>query len=145
MVPTYVEVKSFNGCGLRDVWKISVVASYFLAMASLFTYFLFWGEIHVIFGRPILDFYKPSDEAPNVLKLECIDSGGRASSNARFKFYNSTGALLRDQPTDTNRNYLTYNIARDSEAIVRCTIGEEHSGDISFAGNLFVVSDRYSC
>ena len=94
----------------------------------------------MIFCRPFLDFYKPSEKTPNVLRLECIDSGGRANSNARFDFYNSTGALLRDQPADTNRNYLTYNIARDSEAIVRCTVGEEHSGDISFAGNLFVVS-----
>ena len=106
-------------------------------MAFLFTFLLFCGSIHIILCRPSLDFY--SNGAQNELILECIDSGGRASSNARFEFHNSTGALLRDQPTDTNRNYLTYNITRDSEAIVRCTVGDEHSEDIAFAGNLLAI------
>ena len=102
-------------------------------MASLFKYVLLWGSIHIVLGTPTLDFYLPSSQSPNVLRLECIN-GGQADPSARFEFQNSMGVFLRDLPTDTNENYRTYDITADSEAVIRCVVGEGRSEAVVFAG-----------
>ena len=102
-------------------------------MASLFIYTLVWCSIHVILGIPTLDYYLPSREAPNVLRLECISDSGVADTNARFKFYNTSNVLLMEQPTDVNEDYLTY-IAADFEVKIRCEIQGGHSESIMFYG-----------
>ena len=103
-------------------------------MASLFIYTLVWCSIHVILGIPTLDYYLPSREAPNVLRLECISDSGVADTNVRFKFYNTSGVLLMEQPTDVNEEYLTYNIAADFEVNIRCEIQAEYSESAMFYG-----------
>ena len=103
-------------------------------MASLFIYTLVWCFIHVILGIPTLDYYLPSREAPNVLRLECVSDSGVADTNARFKFYNTSDVLLVEQSTDVNENYLTYDIAADFEVNIRCEIQGEHSESVMFYG-----------
>ena len=39
-------------------------------------YSLVWCSIHVILGIPTLDYYLPSREAPNVLRLDCVGDNG---------------------------------------------------------------------
>ena len=103
-------------------------------MASLFIYTLVWCSIHVILGIPTLDYYTPSREAPNVLRLECIADSGVADTNAGFKFYNTSGVLLMEQPTDVNEDYLTYDIAAYFEVNIRCEIQGQHSESVMFYG-----------
>ena len=103
-------------------------------MASLFVYSLVWCSIHVILGIPTLDYYLPSREAPNVLRLECYSDSGVQDTNARFKFYNTSGVLLMEQPTDANEEYLTYDIAADFEVNISCKIQGEHSEFATFYG-----------
>ena len=104
-------------------------------MATLYLYILVWCSIHVILGIPILDYYLPSREAPNVLRLECIADSGVVGTNARFKFYNASGVLLMEEPTDVNEHYLTYDIAADFfEVNIRCEIQGEHSESVMFYG-----------
>ena len=101
-------------------------------MVSLFIYTLVWCSIHVIQGIPILDYYLPSREAPNVLRLECFNNSGVPDTSARFKFYNTSGVLLMEQPTDVNEDYLTYDIAAYFEVNIRCEIQGEHSESVIF-------------
>ena len=108
--------------------------SLYLMMASLFIYTLVWCSIHVILGIPTLDHYLPSREAPNVLRLQCISDSGVEDTNARFKFYNASGVLLMEQPTDVNEDYLTYNIAAYFEVNIRCEIQGEYSESVMFYG-----------
>ena len=103
-------------------------------MVSSF-YILFSCSICVASGIPILDLYfSSSQHHPNTLRLECINNG-QADPNAEFEFYNGMNVSLRNQSTDINENYLTHNITADSEALVRCIAGDEHSEAITFAGN----------
>ena len=103
-------------------------------MASLFIYTLVWCSIYVILGIPTLDHYLPSREVPNVLRLECIADNGVADTNAGFKFYNTSGVLLMEQPTDVNEDYLTYDIAAYFGVNIRCEIQGEHSESVMFYG-----------
>ena len=103
-------------------------------MASLFIYTLVWWSIHVILGIPTLDYYLPSREAPNVLRLECVGDSGVPDTNARFNFYNTSGVLLMEQSTADNEDYLTYNISADVEVNISCEIQEEHSEFATFYG-----------
>ena len=103
-------------------------------MASLFIYTLVWCSIHVILGIPTLDHYLPSREVPNVLRRECIADSGVADTKARFKFYNASGVLLMEQPTDFNEDDLTYDIAADFEVNIHCEIQGEHSESVMFYG-----------
>ena len=103
-------------------------------MASLFIYTLVWCSIHVILGIPTLDYYLPSRETPNVLRLECIADSGVPDTNARFNFYNTSNVLLMEQPTDDNEDYLTYDIAADFEVNISCEIQGNHSEFAKFYG-----------
>ena len=103
-------------------------------MASLFIYTLVWWSIHVILGIPTLDYYLPSREAPNVLRLDCIADSGVQDTNARFNFYNTSGVLLMEQSTDVNEEYLTYDISADVEVNISCEIQGEHSEFATFYG-----------
>ena len=103
-------------------------------MASLCIYTLVWCSIHVIQGIPTLDNYLPSREALNVLRFECIGDSGVPDTNARFNFYNTSGVLLMEQPTDDNEDYLTYDIAADFEVNISCEIQGEHSEFATFYG-----------
>ena len=103
-------------------------------MASLFIYTLVWCSIHVILGIPTLDYYLPSREAPNVLRLECYSDSGVQDTNARFKFYNASDVLLMEQPTDVNKDYLTYDIIAYFEVNIHCAIQGEHSENVAFYG-----------
>ena len=119
--PTYVHLSSCTYKKIQD-----------LIMASSF-YILFSCSICVTLGIPTLDLYFPSRQHPNMLRLECINDG-QADFNAEFEFYNGMNVSLRNQSTDVNENYLTYNITADSEALVRCIAGEERSEATTFAG-----------
>ena len=103
-------------------------------MASLFIYSLVWCSIHVILGIPTLDYYLPSREAPNVLRLDCVGDNGVPDTNARFNFYNTSGVLLMEQPTDINEDYLIYDISADLEVNISCEIEGEHSESVMFYG-----------
>ena len=102
-------------------------------IASLFIYTLVWC-IHVIQGIPTLEYYLLSREAPNVLRLDCVGDNGVPDTNARFNFYNTSGVLLMEQPTDDNVYYLTYNISADFDVNISCEIQGEHSEFATFYG-----------
>ena len=104
-----------------------------------FSVLIFWSSmIHImVSGTPTLDFFLPSNEPPNVIRFECINSNGVPDPTARFEFYNSTRDLITRQDTDINQVYLTYTITEDS--IIRCIVGEQHSEDFMFAGKLIIA------
>ena len=100
-------------------------------IAFLFIYTLVWCSIHVILGIPTLDYYLPSREAPNVLRLDCVGDNGEPDINAGI---NTSCVLLMEQPTDDDEEYLTYDIAADFEVNISCEIQGEHSEFATFYG-----------
>ena len=102
-------------------------------MAFLLIYILFWCSIQATLSIPTLDYYLPSREDLNLLRLECLNTG-QIDRNARFKFYNSMNVLFKERLTDENLNYLTYNITEDFEVLIRCVIDGVHSEAIWFVG-----------
>ena len=102
-------------------------------MTVLFHFILFWNSIHIVLAIPVLDYYLPLSSDHNVLRLECTNS--RVHSTAIFKIYNSTDQLIRERITDSDRDYLTYNITEDFEVLIRCMIpGGETSAASLFVG-----------
>ena len=80
-----------------------------------------------------LDFELPSKNDPNYMRLLCLNEG-IPNSNARFTSHNSMGMIFNSSQTDDGKNYLTYNITSETEAVVLCMIGDEHSTPVVFAG-----------
>ena len=115
-------------------------------MAFLLIYILFWCSIQDTLSIPSLDFYLPSREDPNSLRLECINDHGVVYRNSSFKFYNNTNVaiLFKELATDENSSYLTYNITEDFEVLVRCVIDGVHSEAVWFVGNDYTtMHDEY--
>ena len=118
---------------IYHLWNI-IIRSTITIMAFLLIYILFWCSIQDTLSIPTLDYYLPSMEDPNSLRLECINTDGQIDRNARFKFYNSMNVLFKERLTDENSNYLTYNITEDFEVLVRCVIDGVRSEAVWFVG-----------
>ena len=102
------------------------------SVAYQFSILLFYAQL--TWGTVTLDFMLPSNDL-NVIRLQCINDQGFPDPDARFKFRGSTNFI----PTNGSQDYLTYIISPETEGFVHCTIGEESSVPVVFAGNLAIT------
>ena len=82
-----------------------------------------------------LEFILPSPDDQNVIRFQCINDFGFPDPGARFNFRTSTSSM-KNLRTDVGQNYRTYTITSEKEGFVFCTIGEESSDPVVFAGEL---------
>lgn len=96
---------------------------------------LLFSYIQFTCSRIELDFTLPLGPGdPNYVRLRCLNELGFPNQNARFTSHNSMGAIFNFSQTDDGAKYLTYNVTAETEAVVLCMIGDEHSTPVVFAG-----------